>query len=67
MTQRYGLLAPATLPQAAIDELAVEAAKAIKVPAAVTRLAEDTAQAPSAARRRSSRPSSPPSRSAGSP
>jgi tripartite-type tricarboxylate transporter receptor subunit TctC len=45
MTQWYGLLAPATLPQAAADKLAVEAAKAIKVPAAVTRLAEDTAQA----------------------
>jgi tripartite-type tricarboxylate transporter receptor subunit TctC len=45
MTQWYGLLAPATLPQAAIDKLAIEAAKAIKVPAAVTRLAEDTAQA----------------------
>jgi tripartite-type tricarboxylate transporter receptor subunit TctC len=45
MTQWYGLLAPATLPQAAIDKLAVEAAKAIKMPAAVTRLAEDTAQA----------------------
>jgi tripartite-type tricarboxylate transporter receptor subunit TctC len=45
MTQWYGLLAPATLPQAAIDRLAVEAAKAIKTPAAVTRLADDTAQA----------------------
>jgi tripartite-type tricarboxylate transporter receptor subunit TctC len=45
MTQWYGLLAPATLPQTAIDKLAVEAAKAIKMPAAVTRLAEDTAQA----------------------
>lgn len=45
MTQWYGLLAPASLPQAAIDKLAVEAAKAIKTPAAVTRLADDTAQA----------------------
>ena len=45
MTQWYGLLAPATLPQAAIDKLAGEAAKAIKTPAAVTRLAEDTALA----------------------
>lgn len=45
MTQWYGLLAPATLPAAAIDRLAVEAAKAIKTPAAVARLADDTAQA----------------------
>jgi tripartite-type tricarboxylate transporter receptor subunit TctC len=45
MTQWYGLLAPASLPQAAIDKLAVEAAKAIKAPASVTRLSEDTAQA----------------------
>jgi tripartite-type tricarboxylate transporter receptor subunit TctC len=45
MTQWYGLLAPATLPQAAIDKLAAEAAKAIKTPAAVARLSEDTAQA----------------------
>jgi tripartite-type tricarboxylate transporter receptor subunit TctC len=45
MTQWYGLLAPATLPQAAIDKLAVEAAKAIRTPASVTRLADDTAQA----------------------
>jgi tripartite-type tricarboxylate transporter receptor subunit TctC len=45
MTQWYGLLAPATLPAAAVERLAVEAAKAIKTPAAVTRLSEDTAQA----------------------
>jgi len=45
MTQWYGLLAPASLPQPAIDRLAVEAAKAIKTPGSVTRLAEDTAQA----------------------
>jgi tripartite-type tricarboxylate transporter receptor subunit TctC len=45
MTQWYGLLAPASLPQTAIDKLALEAAKAIKTPAAVTRLADDTAQA----------------------
>jgi tripartite-type tricarboxylate transporter receptor subunit TctC len=45
MTQWYGLLAPASLPQSAIDKLAVEAAKAIKSPAAVTRLADDTAEA----------------------
>jgi tripartite-type tricarboxylate transporter receptor subunit TctC len=45
MTQWYGLLAPASLPQAAVDKLAVEAAKAIKSPGAVTRLSEDTALA----------------------
>ena len=45
MTQWYGLLAPASLPQSAIDRLAIEAAKAIKTPAAVTRLSEDTALA----------------------
>jgi tripartite-type tricarboxylate transporter receptor subunit TctC len=45
MTQWYGLLAPSSLPQAAVDRLAVEAAKAIKTPAAVARLSEDTAQA----------------------
>jgi tripartite-type tricarboxylate transporter receptor subunit TctC len=45
MTQWYGLLAPASLPAAAIERLAVEAAKAIKTPAAVARLSDDTAQA----------------------
>jgi tripartite-type tricarboxylate transporter receptor subunit TctC len=45
MTQWYGLLAPASLPAAAIERLATEAAKAIKTPAAVARLSEDTAQA----------------------
>jgi tripartite-type tricarboxylate transporter receptor subunit TctC len=45
MTQWYGLMAPASLPQATIDKLAAEAAKAIKTPAAVQRLSEDTAQA----------------------
>jgi tripartite-type tricarboxylate transporter receptor subunit TctC len=45
MTQWYGLMAPSSLPQAAIDKLAIEAAKAIKTPAAVQRLADDTAQA----------------------
>ena len=45
MTQWYGLLAPATLPPAALDRLATEAVKAIKAPASVTRLAEDTALA----------------------
>jgi tripartite-type tricarboxylate transporter receptor subunit TctC len=45
MTQWYGLLAPSSLPQAAADRLAVEAAKAIKTPTAIARLSEDTAQA----------------------
>ncbi len=45
MTQWYGLLAPASLPAAAVERLAAEASKAIKTPAAVTRLSEDTAQA----------------------
>ena len=45
MTQWYGLLAPATLPPAAVDRLATEAVKAIKAPAAVARLADDTALA----------------------
>ena len=45
MTQWYGLLAPASLPAAAVDRLATEAAKAIKTPTAVSRLSEDTAQA----------------------
>jgi tripartite-type tricarboxylate transporter receptor subunit TctC len=45
MTQWYGLMAPASLPQASIDKLAVEAAKAIKAPGSVQRLADDTAQA----------------------
>jgi tripartite-type tricarboxylate transporter receptor subunit TctC len=45
MTQWYGLLAPSSLPQSAIDKLALEAAKAIKTPVAVQRLSEDTAQA----------------------
>jgi tripartite-type tricarboxylate transporter receptor subunit TctC len=45
MTQWYGLLAPASLPAAAVERLATEAAKAIKTPAAVSRLSEDTAQA----------------------
>ena len=44
-TQWYGLLAPASLPAAAADKLAAEAIKAIKAPAAVERLATDTAQA----------------------
>ena len=45
MTQWYGLLAPSSLPAAAIERLAQEAAKAIKTPGAVNRLSEDTALA----------------------
>ena len=45
MTQWYGLLAPSSLPAAAIERLAQEAAKAIKTPVAVNRLSEDTALA----------------------
>jgi tripartite-type tricarboxylate transporter receptor subunit TctC len=45
MTQWYGLLAPSSLPAAALDKLATLAARAIKVPASVSRLADDTAEA----------------------
>ncbi|MBL8301558.1 MAG: tripartite tricarboxylate transporter substrate binding protein [Ideonella sp.] len=43
MTQWYGLLAPASLPQAAADKLAAAAAKAVKEPAALERLNTDAA------------------------
>jgi tripartite-type tricarboxylate transporter receptor subunit TctC len=43
MTQWYGLLAPATLPQAAADKLAAATAKAIREPAAIERLTSDAA------------------------
>ena len=43
MTQWYGLNAPATLPQAAIDKLADAAAKAVKEPATLERLSHDAA------------------------
>ena len=43
MTQWYGLNAPASMPQAAIDKLAVAAAKAVKDPATQERLAHDAA------------------------
>jgi tripartite-type tricarboxylate transporter receptor subunit TctC len=43
MTQWYGLLAPATLPAAAIDKLALAAAKAVKSPASLERLGNDAA------------------------
>ena len=43
MTQWYGLLAPASLPQPAADKLAAAAAKAMKEPAVLERLATDAA------------------------
>ena len=43
MTQWYGLLAPATLPAAAADKLAVAAARAVREPAALERLNGDAA------------------------
>ena len=43
MTQWYGLLAPASLPQAAADKLAQAAAAAVKQPDARARLAADAA------------------------
>jgi tripartite-type tricarboxylate transporter receptor subunit TctC len=43
MTQWYGLNAPANLPQPAIDRLAAAAAKAVREPATLERLAHDAA------------------------
>jgi tripartite-type tricarboxylate transporter receptor subunit TctC len=43
MTQWYGLLAPASLPQAAADKLATAAARAVKEPTALERLSADAA------------------------
>ena len=43
MTQWYGLLAPASLPQSAADKLAAAAAKAVKEKEAVERLSADAA------------------------
>jgi len=43
MTQWYGLLAPASLPQSAADILASASAKAIKAPAAVEHLSKEAA------------------------
>jgi tripartite-type tricarboxylate transporter receptor subunit TctC len=43
MTQWYGLLAPANLPQAAADKLAAAAAKAMKEPSLLERLGNDAA------------------------
>ncbi|MEK8052693.1 tripartite tricarboxylate transporter substrate binding protein [Ideonella sp. DXS22W] len=45
MTQWYGLLAPASLPQAAADRLATAAAAAVRMPATVERLNGDAAMA----------------------
>jgi tripartite-type tricarboxylate transporter receptor subunit TctC len=45
MTQWYGILAPATMPAAAIDRLAAETQKAMKATAALERLNNDAAQA----------------------
>lgn len=44
MTQWYGLLAPASMPQAHIDRLAAEAQKAMKSQGALERLNQDAAQ-----------------------
>ncbi len=44
MTQWYGLMAPATMPQGAIDKLAQAAAKAMREPGTVERLGHDAAQ-----------------------
>lgn len=43
MTQWYGLLAPASMPQAAIDKLAVAAAASVKAPASSEKLGADAA------------------------
>jgi len=45
MTQWYGLMAPASLPQPAIDKLAAAAASAVKQPAATEKLSADAALA----------------------
>ncbi len=45
MTQWYGLLAPSTLPPAAVDRLAPAAARAIREPASLERLSVDAALA----------------------
>lgn len=43
MTQWYGLLAPASLPQAAVDRLAVAAAASVKQPSSTEKLGADAA------------------------
>ena len=45
MTQWYGLLAPSSLPQAALDKLAAAVAATVKQPAATDRLSADAALA----------------------
>ncbi len=45
MTQWYGLMAPASLPQAAVDKLALAAAAAVKQPSATEKLSADAALA----------------------
>lgn len=45
MTQWYGLMAPSSLPQPAIDKLAAAAASAVKQPSAVEKLSADAAMA----------------------
>jgi tripartite-type tricarboxylate transporter receptor subunit TctC len=44
MTQWYGMLAPATMPQAQVDRLAAEIARGMRNPAAVERLLGDAAE-----------------------
>lgn len=44
MTQWYGILAPASMPQSHIDRLAAETQKAFKSPAATERMAGDAAE-----------------------
>jgi len=43
MTQWYGMLAPSTMPQAAVDKLAAACGKAMREPAALEHLAKDAA------------------------
>jgi len=43
MTQWYGLLAPASVPQAAVDRLAVAAAASVKQPSSTEKLGADAA------------------------
>jgi tripartite-type tricarboxylate transporter receptor subunit TctC len=45
MTQWYGMLAPASLPQAHADKLSAAAAQAVRDPAAVKLLESEAAQA----------------------
>jgi len=45
MTQWYGMLAPASLPQEHIDKLAAETMKAVKAPESLRRLNADAAEA----------------------